>query len=286
MDLYNAKLTDVHKTEGKVSFAVAMLPHTPYWEEEEPHVLYDWYFLRTGESIEKAKNNIGDFLIKEGFSRQRFNGNYLLGDILFKDKEILVKPIPETINGFNFWIAEGLIGDYFDKHNKEIPKIRTLRTATKKLFKDGCNVNNMEESSHSILNLITDVEKRSVINIAPLYLKQYPWQLAQNKRGKGKLSIFNSGKIGESYMTVFRNPDTKNLYHILNKEIYSKQERDVFSKNSLKLPKLNTITKAESITFEGSCEVSERFFFDGSLNDVFEILKDSRKIKFEKGILD
>jgi len=285
-NLDKIKRSKIHKLTGDVPYTVLHLNI-----ERD-----DFYYMRTGSLIGEAIEKATTEFKKKEFTEKEFNPKYNTGFISFQDEEAVIYPY--RVQGMNFWVAEGLVFTYFNDKKLQSPKIRTARVPTKKLFEIiYYKPHEAVESDRNLAELLTDPEKTCRIDIAKVLKDpkdisdKFKLEDAAYRGGSpAELAIMNYGYIWGKHSTFFEDPDIKQWnnsgqwYQLLNKETFSKDERKWQKKvHKKELPKLNTVCKIKGYTFSEVDKVmpSDQYFFDGSLKDVFEILKESG-VKFKR----
>jgi hypothetical protein len=283
-----AKLTGL---DGNVIFTVVSLPQTKHGVNENPNIYYDFYYLRTGVSREDALSTAKAEFEAYGFAAGRFDPEWVSGVYKFGKNSIELELNPDTIKGFNFWVAEGLIGAYFDDNSErsQFPMIRTIREPTRKLYRDSfVDCHKSKESEHDLVSLLTDIEEPCSIMVASEYLKSGEAFQASKARCPAKIRIMNYGYIWEQHSTFFEDPDSETWYQLMNKDIISKEERKRWiERHKEKIPLPGIVSKINGYTFREADKVYQDksfLFFDGSLQDMFNLLQKAG-IKFDDGIL-
>jgi hypothetical protein len=283
-----AKLTGL---DGNVAFTVVSLPQTKYGVHENPNIYYDFYYLRTGVSREDALSMAKAEFEAYGFAAGRFDPEWVSGVYKFGKNSIELELNPDTIKGFNFWVAEGLIGQYFDDNfeKSQFPDIKTAREPTRKLYKNSfVDCHESKESEHDLVSLLTDIEEPSSIMVASRYLERGQAFQASKARCPAKIRVMNYGYIWEQYSTFFEDLDTEAWYQLMNKDTLSKEERTrSIERLKEKIPEPGIVSKINGYTFREADKVGQDksfLFFDGSLQDMFNILHKAG-IKFDDGIL-
>jgi len=261
-DPFQIKKAKIHKLSEEVPFTVLRLPRTKNRINEEPHILYDFHYLRAGttseDAIDKAKAEFKNY----GFPDERFDPEWISGTFAFKDNNITVNPNWDTVKGFNFWTAEGLIGEFYNECNiKPFPKIRTNRQPTKKLYDQAfTNSHKIEEYNGNLIDLLRDPEEACSIMLVPQYLDKIRAFHAAKGDCPAKIRIMNYGHIWNRFSTYFEDPDTGSWYELQNK-----------------IPG-SVISEIKGFTFRECDKVHtgrDHLFYDGSLDDIFLQLKES-----------
>lgn len=257
---------------GEVPFTVVRLPRTEHMALENPMIRYDCHFLRTGES----RRGVIDATVVEfrgyGFPDGRFNPEWVSGTFKFGEGTVLLEVNPQGVKGFNFWVAEGLLGEFYKQKGADFPRIRTDRKPTRKLY--GCAYPNCHEaktSEHDLVKLLTDSEELCSIRMASLFLdRKKTWDAA---RGicPADVKVMNYGLVWDKHATYFVNPEIDEGYQLSNKG-----------------PNSGVVSRTDTVTFREADKVTpgrDNLFFDGSLQDMFKILQNSG-IGFDKGVTD
>lgn len=270
-DPFQIKRAKIHKLSEEVPFTVLRLPRTKNRVKEEPHILYDFHYLRTGTThqaaIDKAKAEFKNY----GFPDGRFDPEWISGTFAFKNNHITIEPNWDTVKGFNFWVAEGSIGEYYNENDiKPFPKIRTNRQPTKKLYNSVItNSHEIEEYKGNLVDLLRDQEEACSIMLVPQYLDKIKAFHAAKGDCPAKIRIMNYGHIWNRFSTYFENPDTGSWYELQNKTPES------------------VISKINGYTFRECDKVHIRrdhLFYDGSLDDIFLELKKAG-VKYDRSWL-
>lgn len=287
-DLSKIKRSKIHKLGREVPYTVLYLSTK---DTRDP--TYDFYYMRTSSSIDKAVKKVTEEFKKKGFSSKKFEPDYNTGIISFYGKEAVIKP--EKIQGMNFWVAEGLVCAYFRDKKLQVPKIRTERTATKKLFEEmHYKPHEVKEVDKSLADLLTDPERTCCVDMARVVKESSPtkdlFELEKAADRGGcltELAIMNYGSIWGKHSTFFEDPDTEQWYQLINKNKSSKfsdAEKELFKEEYEKeMSKLSTIFKIKKFTFSEADKVnpSDSYFFDGSMKEVFEILQKEKGIRLD-----
>ncbi len=280
---FQIEQSQIHSLSQNVPYTVLQLRNVNDTEIAKPMVLYDFYYMRTAPSIEKAVKKAEQEFKNRGFKPAQFTPDYSVGTIQFKEGEAIIKPTPASIKGMNFWVPEGLVSEYFSNNNIETPKIKTERTPTKKLYKQIYKPHEITESDVDLVKLLRDPEKTCKIRLSRVYKGNLELSDAAGGDSPAKSAIMNYGYIWDRHTTIFQDPETDLWYNLLNKNTLSKNGREDYKKLlGKKLPKLHTLYKVESDTFREAdkVECNNHYFFDGSMKDVFEILRKSG-VKFD-----
>lgn len=285
MDVREIPGNNIEQTEGAVPFTVVHLPSTEYGVTEDPYINYDQFHLRVGEDRSQIIASAQEEFRGYGFPAGRFYPEFVYGNILFEE-EVLIDPDPASVNGFNFWTAEGLVGEHF-KEAEVFPKIKTKRQQTRNLFysllRDGHKARKFEEAG--LVEMLTDPEKTCTIMVPPEYLRrESAWERSRNRCGC-ETAIMNYGFIWDAHSSYFLDPESKQWYQLMNRDIPSSR-RDMYERSSKRLPGVGVVTKIDGATFRESDKVCDRSFlyFDGLMSDVFEVLRGGG-VSFDDGIL-
>ena len=277
----------IHSLEGKVAYTVMHFPIDKLRKQVPREMKYspdrDVYTLRTANSVDEAVQTATEEIKTElGFDTKLFNPRYNTGDIIFDDKEVIVISSKKSIRGMTHWVAEGLVGMYLNDV-KDGRRVRTERKPTGKLYQlhhYEFKLHNIMEAKLDLVELLTGQEQ-IYIKLSPTYKNED--LLFQASRGNEPIipSIINFGSVrhdarhrDSSYkpVTGFLDPDTNMVYSLLH---------------GTKIIEKLVETKGEWVqdNIQGPWENMEwhkiawlpNYFFDGSLKDIFNLLK-------EKGI--
>ena len=276
--------------EGEVPFTVVRLPETRLGVQEEPLVQYDFYYLRTGTSRQDALERACEEFREYGFVDGRFDPEWVAGVYHIDGTDVLLDIDWDTAKGLNFWVAEGLLGTFYrDNHVETFPRIRTDRKNTLKLYKGVISdCHKAKESEQDLVDLLRDPEEPCSIMLKPMYLEQTKAWKAANGRCPADLQIMNYGYIWNKRSTFFEDPDSEVWYRLMNKDTLSEEDRRSYRKDfGMEYPRPDVVSAIKSFTFREADKVPDgrdNLFFDGSLQDVFNILKGSG-VGFEEGIL-
>ncbi len=290
IDPFDIELSRIHKLSEEVPFTVVKIPRTAYNAKEDINIPYNFHYLRTGttckEAVDEANTEFGGYGIPEG----RFDPEWISGIYAFKGDEIIVNPNPDTVKGFNFWVAEGLLGEYYkDNTDRDYPQIKTLRKQGQKLY-DNLIHNpsfNPKESEYDLIELLTDPKVPCFIKLTPEYLDEIETFNAAKGECPSGIKIMNYGSIWESHSTFFKDPDSCEWYQLANKDIIPEGD-ELFTKKFFgKVLKPRTVMRGAIQSFREQDKVLvERgyLYYDGTLRDIFLKLE-KEGIEFEEGII-
>ena len=247
-------------------FAVIELSQN-YDATKGPRVFHTQYYLRCAQSqASNLMQTMAEFA-QLGFADSLYR-TYLAGTIQKKDGEYIVHP--SNKKGFNFWVAEGLVG-HLVENDATFPKIRSDVARTNKLYSQRLGIDDYELVNANIANLLTDPQKPALLEMSPTYLKkEQVWQVYR-ANSKADFSVMNYGYIWHEHTTFFTDPDTGIFYSLLNKPLTLEQSARISERNPLKL---NTIVRSHEPTFREADKVEpqNKYFFDGTMLDLFMIL--------------
>ncbi len=200
---------------------------------------------------------------------------WLYGHFEIHENLVEVKPEFESVKGFNFWVAEGLIGLSYNEKGLKIPKINTPRQLTRKLYDTVHDIKCPREYKISLFELLRSTENAATVILNSTYLAEDEIRNAANGRVPGELRIINNGKVsGPSHTTYFQNPNTQQCFRLTNAEGSVEGQRE------------GLVIKADEINFRHIDKICERssLFYDGSIEDIFIMLKE-RGVDFDEGII-
>lgn len=283
------KIQDVREIEtarvpselvGSTFFSVVSLPRTDYKINEDLRVHHDTYFLRTGESRQRIVADAQKEFESYGFSKGRFDPNWLSGRFSFKPDNCTLEADKDTVKGFNFWVAEGLIGELIRERKLPFPKIRTNREKTLKLYRNVFHdLTDVRLADEGLVDMLTAQSEPCSLVMPPTFLDKYQAGQAASGRFPGEIRIMNYGQIWDEFSTFFEDPDSGEWYKMPNTEIKMERKRLFGQKEPKRVPpKVRTISKDKGFTFRemDKVPIGRGFlYFDGSMQDVFKILADS-----------
>jgi len=291
IDPFNIERAKLVGFSGDVPFTVVRLSETEYGVKEEPHVQYDFYYMRTGNSRQDAINRAKSEFEEYMFTEERFNPEWVSGVYRFLDKAVELEINQDTLKGFNFWVAEGLLGKFYKDNfaQEKFPNIKTLRRSTQRLYERMLtDCYEAKESGQDLVSLLTDQEEACSIILAPTYLDRTYAFHAANGNCPAKFRIMNYGRIWGEHSSFFEDPNTGACYQLINKNIIPKRDRAFYrEKFGKEFPKLGIVSKINGFIFREVDKIGidkSYLFFDGTLQDIFKILQKAG-IKFEEGVL-
>ena len=267
------------KQHSDIQFTIVKLHESPVSAYDQLQLARDFYYLRSGASVEHAVAAAQQEFLAKGWKENRFDPKYLTGNLQYRGDELVI--IPESIRDFRFWVAEGLLEGHLDTiYANVVPKIRTERIATKKLYDVDLDGHIARMVHEDLVALLTYSEEPCSIYLAPTYAPKFKAASMAGGEKKTNLQIMNYGYIWNQHATFFKDPDNGQWYELLNKEVYTKEQR----KRQKTSPLPGVIHPIKAYTFRECDKVdpSRQFFFDGSLQDVFDLLV-SQGVKISDG---
>ncbi len=278
----------IDELKERMPFTIVRFPQTPYGLNEEPRAHYDYNYLRVSRTLEEAVEKSKDEFLKYGFSEGRFIPDWLTGNFVIGDGRVEIKPDWNKVKGFNFWIPEGLIGEYFNNIVKrEFPKIETPRERTKRIYRSIHDCSNIEEYDGDLIQLLRSPDEECSIILVSRFLDKFRASQAGIGHCPGDIQVMNYARIWGRHSTYFKHPETEQWYQLLNKDVINESQARFSEECGIKVPKLNMVVRIDGATFRECDKVGgdrNMLFFDGSLEDIFEMLKE-RGVGFEEGII-
>lgn len=261
---YDIKRSKIHSLKGRVPYTVLYLP-----QNFKIGVLQNYFYLRTALTIDRAVDQASKEFKGYGFKPRYFTPDYNKGSIYFGKEEIIIKQ--RRRKTISHWVAEALVWHFYKEKELEMPKIRTERNPTKKLYNIPYEDEPLKESKKDLVELITSKDKACVIRLAPAYSNGY---FGLNRTTE---AIRNCSSHFAQYATFFHDPDTRLWYGLL-----LKQRAHGLVDSTRCCLRLNKIKKMGSEPIIAALHkfgmvgnFAGSYFFDGSLQDIFEILKKS-----------
>lgn len=267
--------------QGETHFTVVKLPKTPPEVRERPEVEMDLYCMRVGDSREDAVKKARAEFEGYGFSAGRFYPEWVSG--VFMPEEGAIDINPDTVKGFNYWVAEGLISQTYENS----AHIYTRREPTRRIYGSEGRLDEdfiMEgiqnhPSSRSVDELICSKE-RFLLKLKPKNVSQR--DIFQMARGdyNGEEAAFGTYGLRGGWCVLFSDHDEDEGYVLLMEEIYSKKDRDM----GIPLPQVGVVCRGGGINSDVRDKQHNEYLYDGSFKDLFYDLKRAG-IEFEDGIL-
>jgi len=296
---YNLNSNNIFSTpEGVVPFTICYVPRNSDELTEKfgrfNKCVHNWFYLRIGKSLDKVIRLTTEEFEKLGLPRGRFNSNFVSGEYHIGEEETNVRVDLQGDDDFRFWVAEGLLGKYYGSSGLKLPKIRTIRKPSLKLYEKASiygkkDLSGTRESEFELIGLLKDKRTPSSIEVPGRYLTSSA--VIHSSRGKkpSRVRVMNYGYIWNRNKTYFQDPETEEFFVLPNEDPNPRAIR-IFKRRGLVPPfkgivGYDTLNKATFREEDKVKAIRENLYFDGTLRDMFVIMK-NEGISFNPEIED
>lgn len=276
-------------TKGVVPFTVCYVPENSKELTEKfgrfDNCYYDWFYLRTGNSLDEVISRTSEEFEKLGLPQGRFNPTFISGEYQIDGSQVNVQVELKDSEDFRFWVAEGLIGEFYTSSDLDLPKISTNRTPSLKLYEKASifgrdDAFGTEESKFDLIELLKDEKTACSIEIPGKYLTKRAVFDASRGRAPSDVRVMNYGYIWERKETYFQDPETGEAFILPNHDLPDENHiKKFYAKKDAKLPVKGVVgfDPLERLTFREMDKVHlnrDNLYFDGTLRDMFVIMKE------------